>query len=297
MKILIAEDDPISRRVLQANLNKWSYDVTVAVHGKEAFEIMQKPDPPSLLISDWMMPHMDGLTLCRKIRSLDIKRYIYFILLTTKGEKTDIIKGLEAGADDFLTKPFNQEELKYRIRIGERIINLEHRILQMANTDALTSVMNRRAFMERLAQEVERSHRNQTDLSFIISDIDHFKNVNDTYGHQVGDLVLQCFTKTLKKTLRPYDVLGRYGGEEFVVCMPGVTSDQAKCAAERLRKEVEQMEVILPDSAGILQVTSSFGIATCMLESKEEMDLMIKRADDALYRAKEEGRNRVCLAE
>jgi len=296
MKILVAEDDPISRRVLQANLIKWGYDVTLAVNGKEALDIIQRPDPPSLLISDWMMPQMDGLMLCREVRRLDIKRYIYFILLTTKGEKRDIIQGLEAGADDFLTKPFNQEELKYRIGIGERIINLEHRILKMANTDPLTDVMNRRAFMERLDQETERAHRDQSQLSFILSDIDHFKLVNDTHGHQAGDLVLQCFSKTLKQAMRPYDFLGRYGGEEFVIGMPGVDESKALSAAERLRKKVEEMEIILPDSSDLFTITASFGTATCILRPREEMDAFIKRADDALYQAKEGGRNRVCKA-
>jgi two-component system chemotaxis response regulator CheY len=296
MKILIAEDEPISRRVLQANLIQWGYEVVVAVNGQDAFEIIQQPDPPSLLISDWMMPQMDGLTLCRKVRNLDSMRYIYFILLTNKREKEDIIQGLEAGADDFLTKPFNHDELKCRIRIGERIINLEHRILEIANTDPLTCVMNRRAFMERLAQETERAHRDQSPLSFLITDIDHFKKVNDTYGHQVGDLVLQCFSKTLKTLLRPYDFLGRYGGEEFVACMPGV--DELRCGkiAERLRKKVEEMETLLPDGRLLLGITASFGTSTCAIESREAMAFFIKRADDALYRAKEEGRNRVCRA-
>ncbi|VFQ45637.1 diguanylate cyclase [Desulfoluna butyratoxydans] len=297
MKIMIAEDDLISRRVLQTNLMKWGYDIDVAVNGREAFEMITRPSPPSLLISDWMMPLMDGPTLCRAIRDLDIARYIYIILLTTKGEKKDIIHGLEAGADDFLTKPFNQEELKYRIRIGERIINLEHRILQLANTDALTGMMNRRAFMERLEQEIERAHREQTALSFLISDIDYFKRVNDTYGHQVGDLVLQCFCQTLKEILRPYDFLGRYGGEEFVVCMPGTMDDQARSVAERLRKAVEEKEIIHPETGELIAITSSFGTATCRLALRERTDDLIKRADEALYRAKEEGRNRVVSGE
>ncbi|WP_300672905.1 diguanylate cyclase [Desulfoluna sp.] len=297
MKILIAEDDPISRRVLQANLLKWGYDITVAVNGREAFDIIKQPEPPSLLISDWMMPHMDGLTLCRNIRSLNITRYIYIILLTTKGEKRDIIQGLEAGADDFLTKPFNQEELKYRILIGQRIIELEHRILQLANTDPLTGMMNRRAFMEQLAQETDRAHRGQTPLSFLLTDIDHFKQVNDTYGHQIGDLVLQCFSKTLKEALRTYDFLGRYGGEEFVIAMPGADDTQAEYIAERLRKKVEEMEIIRPDTKELIRITSSFGTAACSLSPLETIDSLIKRADDALYRAKSQGRNCVCRAE
>lgn len=296
MKILIAEDDPVSRRMLQANLIKWGYDVTVAADGREAIESIHQTDPPSIIISDWMMPHIDGLKLCREIRNQDITRYIYFILLATEEENKYIIQGLEAGADDILTKPFNQEEMRYRILVGERIINLAHRILQIANTDPLTGVMNRRAFMERMLQEIERAHRDRSQLSFIITDIDHFKQVNDTYGHQVGDLVLQCFSKTLKEALRPYDFLGRYGGEEFVVCMPGTDEDQAEAAAERLRKKIEEMEIILPDNSDLFRITASFGTATCPLDSREIVETFIKRADDALYRAKGEGRNRVCKA-
>jgi len=207
MKILIAEDDPISRRILEANLLEWGYEVMVASDGGEAWEIIQQPESPSLIISDWMMPRMDGLALCRKIRNMEKSEYIYFIILTAKGEKKDIIEGLEAGADDFLTKPFNREELKYRIRIGERIINLERRILELANTDSLTCLLNRRAFMERMEQEMSRAQREKKPISLILVDIDHFKNVNDTYGHQVGDLALQRFSGELTASARPYDFL------------------------------------------------------------------------------------------
>ncbi len=297
MKILIAEDDPISRRVLEANLLEWGYKVTVASDGGEAWEIIQQPESPSLIISDWMMPRMDGLALCRKIRNMEKSDYIYFIILTAKGEKKDIIKGLEAGADDFLTKPFNQEELKYRTRIGERIINLERRILQLANTDTLTGLLNRRAFMERMEQEMSRAQREKKPLSLIFADIDHFKRVNDTYGHQVGDLVLQRFTDQLKTSARPYDFLGRYGGEEFLVCLPRADGLQAASVAERMRGQIEDMEIMLPDDARSIRITASFGTASCSIEPGGNVDLLIKKADDALYRAKEEGRNRVCVAD
>jgi two-component system, cell cycle response regulator len=294
MKILIAEDDPISRRLLEANLVKWGYDVAVAADGVEALAIIRNPEAPNLVISDWMMPRMDGLALCREIRKMEKSGYIYFIILTAKGEKEDIIEGLEAGADDFLTKPFNREELKYRTRIGERIINLERKILELANTDPLTGVLNRRAFMERMDQETARSQRNNTPLSFILSDIDHFKKVNDTYGHQAGDLVLRQFCKTLSASMRHYDFIGRYGGEEFVVCLPGADGLEAQSAAERMRTQIEAMEIALPDGSGSIRITASFGISSYAVESRESMDALIKRADDALYRAKDQGRNRAC---
>ncbi|MFH1629401.1 MAG: diguanylate cyclase [Pseudomonadota bacterium] len=294
MKVLIAEDDPISRRVLEANLLEWGYEVMVASDGGEAWEIIQQPESPNLIISDWMMPRMDGLALCREIRNMEKSEYIYFIILTAKGEKKDIIEGLEAGADDFLTKPFNPEELKYRIRIGERIINLERRILELANTDPLTGLLNRRAFLERMEQEMSRAQREKKPLSLILADIDHFKSVNDTYGHQIGDLVLQRFVGQLTTSTRPYDFLGRYGGEEFVVCLPGGDGLQAASVSERIRRQVEDMEIMLPDDSRSIRITASFGTASNSIESGKNIDLLIKRADDALYLAKDKGRNCVC---
>jgi two-component system chemotaxis response regulator CheY len=266
----------------------------VASDGGEAWEIIHQPESPSLIISDWMMPRMDGLALCRKICSMEKSEYIYFIILTSKGEKKDIIEGLEAGADDFLAKPFNPEELRYRIRIGERIINLERRILELANTDGLTGLLNRRAFMERMEQEMSRAQREKKPLSLILADIDHFKSVNDTYGHQIGDLVLQRFADQLKVSARPYDFLGRYGGEEFVACLPGTDGLQAGSVAERMRRQIEDMEIMLPDGSRSIRITASFGTAWYSIESGNHIDLLIKSADDALYRAKREGRNRVC---
>ncbi|MFH1083568.1 MAG: diguanylate cyclase [Pseudomonadota bacterium] len=294
MKILIAEDDPISRRVLEANLLEWGYEVMVASDGDKAWEIIQQPESPNLIISDWMMPRMDGLALCREIRNMEKSEYIYFIILTAKGEKKDIIEGLEAGADDFLTKPFNPEELKYRIRIGERIINLERRILELANTDPLTGLLNRRAFLERMEQEMSRAQREKKPLSLILADIDHFKSVNDTYGHQIGDLVLQRFVGQLTTSTRPYDFLGRYGGEEFVVCLPGGDGLQAASVSERIRRQVKDMEIMLPDDSRSIRITASFGTASNSIESGKNIDLLIKRADDALYLAKDKGRNCVC---
>jgi two-component system chemotaxis response regulator CheY len=296
MKILIVEDDPVSRRLLEAFLCKWGYQVQVTTDGSEAWDEIQKPEAPSLVISDWMMPNMDGLELCSRIRKRKESGYTYFIILTAKGRKEDLIKGLEAGADDFLIKPFDRKEMKYRIRIGERIIKLEQRILKVATTDDLTGILNRRAFTERVNQEINRSRREKTPLSFILSDIDHFKYVNDRHGHQAGDLVLQKFVNQLTSSSRPYDVVGRYGGEEFTICLPGADASGARLFAERFRKGVENMKIMLPDCSQSIQITASFGTTSLLLESEEGVDSLIKRADDALYKAKNEGRNRVCTA-
>jgi len=296
MKILIAEDEPVSRRLLESFLVKWGYDVMVTCDGSEAWEALHEPESPNMVVSDWMMPEMDGLELCRKIRKMDRSGYIYFILLTAKGRKKDLIQGLEAGADDFLIKPFDKEELKYRIRIGERIIKLERRILDLAATDPLTGVLNRRAFIERLEQEIERSRRGNAPLSLIMADIDYFKRVNDRYGHQTGDIALQRFADQLTTSLRVYDFTARYGGEEFFLCLPGADGSQAGSVAERLRKRVEEMEVVFPDGSRSIRITASFGVACFLPEPQESIDSIIKRADEAMYRAKNEGRNRVCMA-
>ena len=294
MKVLIAEDEAITRSVLEANLREWGYEVTAVSNGSEALEIVQQPESPSIVITDWMMPRMDGLTLCRKIRDMEKSQYIYIIILTAKGEKKDIIEGLEAGADDYLSKPFNRDELRYRTRIGERIINLERRIMELANTDPLTGLPNRRAFMHRMEEELDRARREKFPLSVVLADVDHFKDINDTYGHQIGDLVLQQFVGQLKTSARPYDFPGRYGGEEFLFCFPGVDDVQAVSVAERMRGRIEDMEIMLGDEARSIRITASFGTASYSSGTGENIDSLIKRADDALYLAKKRGRNRVC---
>ena len=296
MKILIAEDDPISRHLLESFLRKWGYDVLATSDGVAAWEAMQEPEAPSLVISDWMMPNMDGLELCCNIRAMEKSCYTYFIILTAKGRKKDVIEGLEAGADDFLIKPFDKEELKYRVKIGERIIKLEHRILKLASTDALTGVLNRRAFIERAKVEINRAQRASKPLSLILTDIDYFKKVNDNYGHNTGDLVLQRFSEKLSESIRPYDFAGRYGGEEFVICLPDANDLQARVIAERMRKKVEEMKIIPPDDPQSSGITASFGVASYRLESEDSLDSLTKRADKAMYRAKGEGRNRVCVS-
>jgi two-component system, cell cycle response regulator len=277
-------------------LNNWGYDVLMTSDGGAAWEAMQNPDAPSLVISDWMMPNMNGLELCGNIRAMKKSGYTYFIILTTKANKQDVIEGLQAGADDFLIKPFDPNELRYRLKIGERIISLEHRILELANTDALTHILNRRAFMEKMEMELHRSRRTRIPLSLIFTDIDYFKKINDSYGHQAGDIVLQKFSEKLSEFVRPYDFAGRYGGEEFVICLPNITAVQSRSVAERIRKNVEKMKILLPDDPQPITITASFGVASFRFESQDSLNSLTARADEAMYRAKHEGRNRVCVS-
>ena len=296
MKVLIAEDDPVTRRLLETSLRKWGYDVVVTSDGLEAWEVFQGPSVPSLVISDWMMPDMDGLELCQKIRKMRRSSYTYFIILTAKVGKEDVIMGLDAGADDFLTKPFNPEELKYRLKIGERIINLEQRILKLAATDSLTGVLNRRAFMERMEEEIQRSKREHNSISLILMDLDHFKEINDSYGHQVGDLVLQRVTNQIMDSSRPYDFIGRYGGEEFVICVLGADDVESRSIAERMRQDIEDLTIVPDRNKQFIRITASFGVGTSRLGSEDSLDALISRTDEALYMAKHSGRNRVCIA-
>jgi two-component system chemotaxis response regulator CheY len=296
MKILVVDDEPVTRRILENLLNKWGYETVSAVHGADAWELIQKPPHPNLVLSDWMMPNLDGVELCKRIRRIDQTgyNYIYFILLTTKTDKRDLITGLESGADDFIVKPFDQEELRSRVKIGERIVNLEQKIITLANTDYLTGVMNRRAFMDRFESEANRCIRNGRSLSIILMDIDHFKSVNDCHGHQTGDRVLKRFAAVISGYSRTYDIVGRYGGEEFIVCLPETDLDAAVNIAERMRENVEALDVGSADNPReVFKVTASFGVVTGMLKKIHEAESLINRADAALYRAKENGRNRV----
>ncbi|MEN6392051.1 MAG: diguanylate cyclase [Syntrophomonas sp.] len=295
MRILIAEDEPISRKLLQNSLLDWGYDVVVARDGQEALTILEEDGRPNLAVLDWMMPGADGPDICRWLRSRETASYVYVILLTGRNQEGDLVRGLESGADDYMLKPFNSEELKYRLRIGQRIIEQEQKIIRMASIDDLTGLLNRRNFWERMEAEMNRLRREKGMVGFIISDIDHFKNVNDTYGHSAGDLVLQQFAQCLQDNCRIYDYVGRYGGDEFIIGVPGASLLETVEIAERIRNSIQNTSIPILGSEEIIKITASFGVDAMNLgsENEQQMEELINHADEALYLAKGQGRNRI----
>jgi len=298
--ILIADDDAVARIRLNHFLTQFGYDVVVCEDGDEAWQRINQPDAPQLLLLDWMMPGLDGVEICRLLRQQEDEKgsYHYTLLLTARDESSDVVEGLESGADDYLTKPYNKAELQVRLRAGRRILALQQQLTDARNhfekeakTDALTGVNNRGAIEKLLYSELERSHRERQSIAIAMVDIDFFKKVNDTYGHLAGDEVLRETVRRLQKGLRSYDHIGRYGGEEFVLVLPGDNQDGAIQLAERLREAIAISPV--DSSAGMVTVTISIGICVVQGDCERNQVLVINQADQMLYRAKDGGRNRV----
>ena len=294
MKILIADDDPISVLYLQDMLTEWGYEVVIAADGLGAAEILQQPDGPVLAILDWMMPGMDGIDVCRSIRDSVTERYVYMIMLTSRTETAYIVAAMNAGADDYIAKPFNCEEMQVRVRAGRRIAELELELRMRASRDALTGVYNRGAIIDLLQKELARRARTQEAVSVVFCDLDHFKLVNDTYGHQAGDEVLREVTRRMKAPLRPYDSFGRYGGEELLGVLPNCDVEGALEVAERMRAAVAAALVNTP--YGQVAATVSIGVASVSKEEVATLASLLHRADSALYRAKRNGRNCITIA-
>ena len=301
MKILIADDDDVLRHVLQATLSKWGYQVVIARNGLEAWRILQAEDAPKLAILDWIMPGMDGIEVCREIRKRVHEPYIYLILLTAKDRKKDVVAGMDSGADDYLAKPFDPDELKVRLRAGMRILDLQaellaarERLQYQATHDSLTGLLNRAATLEALSLELERASRQGTPLSIVLADIDHFKQINDTHGHAVGDAVLCEAARRMKSSVRIYDSVGRYGGEEFLFILPGCDAASAVTQAERLRSAITDHPIEL--SRLTISFTLSMGLVVRLEGIPDDLDPLIQEADAALYRAKLRGRDRVVLS-
>jgi two-component system cell cycle response regulator len=289
-KVLVADDDSVTRSVLKGLLSKRGYEVIVAQDGLTAYEILQSPDAPTLAIVDWMMPGLDGIELCRKLRQSPRHAFIYIVMLSGRRDKQDFIAGLEAGADDYVGKPFDIDELHARMRAGQRVLACYEHLRSQANEDDLTGLFNRGAITEVLRRELEHASRDGTPTSLILADVDHFKQVNDVYGHGTGDAVLRELARILQASIRTYDVAGRFGGEEFLIVVPGCELSRAVQVAERLRRAVERQPI--GTAEGALPITISFGVA-CSDGLEIEQAALIEAADMALYRAKRGGRNRV----
>jgi diguanylate cyclase (GGDEF)-like protein len=301
MKILIAEDDGISRRLLQKTLEKMGYEVIAVENGRLAEQQLRQSDGPRLALLDWEMPEADGPTVCRAVRANKERAYVYMIFLTSKESTEDKVAGLQSGADDYLTKPFHQEELQARLRTGLRILHLEDRLVEAreemrfkATHDALTGLWNRGIIAELLAGELERSRRERQCTAILMCDIDHFKQVNDTYGHPVGDQVLREVARRLQGSVRPYDFVGRYGGEEFLILLNNCDPMSALARAEQMRETIGKQEVSTP--AGALKVTMSVGLLRSVDWKNVPAEQCLAEADNALYAAKAAGRNCVRVA-
>jgi len=297
--VLIAEDDPVSRHLLEAFLVKWGYEVVAVTDGTAAEHELWSDDAPRLAILDWMMPGTNGVDICREVRRRAAEPYIYILLVTAKGQKEDVLRGLEAGADDYLTKPYDPSELRARLHTGGRMVELHAQLITAreqlrveATHDPLTGLWNRSAVLEFLQKELARSEREKSSVAVILADVDKFKNINDTSGHLGGDAVLREVAGRLRASVRPYDGIGRYGGEEFLVVAPGCDAAGALKLAERLRASVGDTPVATFE--GIFAVTLSLGVGTNRETCRA--DDLVRAADAALYRAKEAGRNRVEVA-
>lgn len=296
VRVLIAEDEPVARRLLDSMVQQWGYESVVCTDGAQAWEALQHASAPRLAVVDWMMPECSGPELCCKLRRQEREAYVYIILLTSRGDTNDVVAGLDAGADDYLRKPFDRHELRVRLRAGRRIIELQDELIATQNAlrdqathDSLTGLWNRRAILEMLQAEMARAERQEEPLSVLIADIDRFKAINDTRGHMVGDVVLREVATRLARAVRPYDGVGRYGGEEFLCVLPHSRVDAAASAAERVRAAVAAQPVAVPD--GEVHVTVSVGAAAAM--DPRAAPGLLQAADEALYRAKDAGRDRV----
>ncbi|RMH00880.1 MAG: diguanylate cyclase, partial [Planctomycetota bacterium] len=293
MDILIAEDDATTRRLLQKTLEKWGHRVQAAPNGEEALAIYRRGGV-HLVITDWMMPGMDGPELVQRIRATRLFSSIqpYVILVTSKSSMDALEEGFEAGANDFIGKPWNDIELRARVGSGVRIIELQAELERLAHTDSLTSLINRRALVEALRRDEDRMRRENRPIGVILVDVDHFKTFNDRYGHDLGDQVLKMTGQCLQGSVRGGDYVGRWGGEEFLVVLPGADIIQAAEVAERCRTRLESQRLRTEDGR-VLHVTASFGAAATEGANREDIMTLVQQADKAMYWAKESGRNRV----
>ncbi|MEE8575349.1 MAG: diguanylate cyclase [Thermodesulfobacteriota bacterium] len=297
MKILLADDSPTTLFALKKSLEEWGYEVLEFNDGAEAWRALNAEDPPRIAILDWMMPEMDGIEVCKKLQARTGSPFVYTILLTSKSEKEDLVLGLESGAHNFQSKPISPEELRSHVNVGRRLVEADDKLKEyatemevLAQTDVLTGIYNRRYLMEQGGYLFKSAKRTKRPLSLMILDIDHFKKVNDTFGHAAGDEVLKKMAASAHSKLRDIDIFGRIGGEEFAVVMPEADLEGAIKSANRLCGSLSELEVKVDNDT--IRFTVSIGV-TSLEEKDESLEDLLKRSDEYLYAAKEGGRNRV----
>ncbi|HDP33655.1 MAG TPA: diguanylate cyclase [Candidatus Hydrogenedentes bacterium] len=296
MRILVAEDDATSRVMLDGILRQWGFTPVVTCDGREALGALLASDAPRLAILDWNMPELDGPEVCRLVKKEKAENPPYLILLTARDDKGDIVVGLESGANDFISKPYSVKEFRARVDVGRKMVELQSELIRtrdalayQAAHDPLTDILNRRAVLENLERELARAQRYASGLGVGLFDLDHFKQINDKYGHQAGDDVLCGFVRLIMQHIRKYDIFGRFGGEEFLLIAPDPQDTAAENFFGRLCKNVAATP--MPTRVGNISITVSVGVAVC--QSDSSVDMLIANADMALFRAKETGRNRV----
>jgi two-component system, cell cycle response regulator len=296
MKILIADDEVMSRRLLERILERAGYDVITVDNGRLAAEQLCQPDGPRLALLDWVMPELDGPEVCRQVRERRKQAYVHMVLLTARESKQDIVAGLEAGAVDYVVKPCHPEELKARLRTGQRILQLEDKLVEAredmhfkASHDPLTLLFNRGVMMDLLSRELSRTNRERGCTTILLGDVDHFKRVNETYGHVVGDEVLREIARRLLTLVRSYDLVGRYGGEEFLIVLNNCETEEALLRAEEIRKAIA--DPAIQTRVGPLPLTMSWGVLGSRDWGLRPFEEILHEVDMALYAAKAAGRN------
>lgn len=301
MKVLIADDDKISRLLLKNLLTSIGYEVLEAEDGERAWQILQE-EPIRLVVLDWVMPKIEGTELCKRLRAAKGEEYHYIIVLTGRNSSEDIIAGLQAGADDYITKPFLPQEFQMRLKIARRILELRKSMQEVlenqryaAQHDILTGILNREEIIKILEKETHRAQRQKSKLSVIIGDLDNFRRINETYGNAAGDVVLTESAQRMKNALRIYDNVGRYGGEEFLLVLPGCSIDEARLIARRILNVIKNEPVQYHDNE--IPLTISLGLACNNSSDDSDVNAIIQSADFAMRQAKEKGRNRYEVAE
>jgi two-component system cell cycle response regulator len=298
-RVLIADDDRISCKLLSSLLTKWGYQAETVHNGLDAQRELLKPDGPQLAILDWVMPGLDGIQVIRTLRATPRKSYTYILLLTSKGAKADVLAGLDAGADDYLKKPYDTRELRARLGVGARILGLETQLASALETteyrgthDSLTGLYTRKAIIELLHQTVLHCEGEGRRVSLLLVDIDHLKTINETYGQSAGDMVIKQLAPKMASPLRPHDSVGRFGGEQYLIVAPNCPINHAMVVAVRLCQTVAREKFLIEKFA--VQVTVSIGVSS-IRRSVLDVNQVLQEADSALREAKSKGRNRaVC---